>query len=70
MFEEGFLKEKKGFLPFTSTEGIVDLLATQKIEVRPEKFVRISQHIQGVTKAKYTALLKNYSDVFAWSHTD
>ena len=70
VFEEGLLEEKNGFLPFTSPEGIVDPLATQKIEVRPEKFVRISRHIQGVTKAKYTTLLKKYSDVFAWSHTD
>ena len=70
VFEEGFLEEKNDFLPFTSPEGIVDPLATQKIEVRPEKFVRISRHIQGVTKAKYTALLTKYSDVFAWSHTD
>ena len=42
VFEEGFLEEKNGFLPFTSPEGIVDPLATQKIEVRPEKFVRIT----------------------------
>jgi hypothetical protein len=45
-------------------------LASQKIEVKPEKYVKISQLFQGAAKEKYTAFLKRYSDVFAWSHTD
>jgi hypothetical protein len=67
---EDLLEEKKAFPTFGFTEGIVDPLASQMIEVKPEKYVRISQHIQGAAKEKYTALLKRYNDVIAWSHTD
>lgn len=51
-------------------KGMVDQKAYQKIEIKPEKFLNISKHIQGDVKQKYVDLLKQYKDVFTWSHND
>jgi hypothetical protein len=58
----------KGIYGFT--EGIVDPIACQKVELAPGKFINISNHIQGELKDKFIAMLKAYEDVFAWSHED
>lgn len=52
------------------TEGMVDPRQVQKIKLESGKFINIGKHIKGELKERYINLLKQYKDVFAWSHKD